>query len=509
MPAPVLSVPTVAGALSSQSEDTELQEQVLTELKKVVDPDLHQDIVSLGFIKNLKTESVVGSEPLEHKVSFDVELTTPACPVKEQMQRQCQDLVSALDGVSSVDVTMTAKTVGRFSSSQAASTNPRLAGIQNIVAVASGKGGVGKSTTTLQLAMALKKTGASVGILDADVYGPSMVLMTGSTQKASSHKTDSGEELVKPNEFMGIKLISTAMFASASQATILRGPMASSIIRQYLTQVDWGELDYLLIDFPPGTGDIQLTLAQSAEITGGVVVTTPQEVALIDARKAIAMFETLKVPVVGVVENQSYFMCDGCDKKHYLYGSYGGRKIARQYGVPLLGQIPFDPKIAEALDPGNAESLLENENVFSSYREIAGKMAGSLATLHKNASTGLQHFSYSWDQLGELTSKSSSIDGAPPTKRSFLTGVGRKNSALALAWNDGGQTLHVPADLRRSCPCATCVDEHTGQKILKDKSVPDSLEIVQLSSVGRYAIQILFSDGHQTGIYTFERLSQI
>lgn len=483
-------------------------EDVLEKLKNVVDPDLHKDIVSLGFIKNLKIEDAENGLG-GFQVSFDVELTTPACPVKEQLKQQCEEQVLAIEGVKRVSVLMTAKTVGRFTSGNT-SANPRLSGIQNIIAVASGKGGVGKSSTTLQLAMALKDTGASVGILDADVYGPSMVLMTGCAATASSRKAESGEDLVVPVDFEGISVISTAMFASASQATILRGPMASSIIKQYLTQVDWGELDYLLIDFPPGTGDIQLTLAQCAEITGGVVVSTPQEVALIDARKAVAMFETLKVPVIGVVENQSYFICDGCDKKHFIYGSSGGRKIARQYGVPLLGQVPFYPKITELLDRGDADKLRGEKEIFSSYQKIAGQMASSLATLHKNSKDCLSHFSYSWDQLKETThepqQKSSAGGGV---KKSFLTGVGKKNNWLSLSWNDGSESLFSPSDLRKSCLCATCVDEHTGEKLLKERSVPDALEIVQVNSVGRYALQIIFSDGHRTGIYTFENLSQM
>ncbi len=439
---------TKAGGIPAGAVTSEL---VLEKLKNVVDPDLHRDIVSLGFVKNLKLETSGGTS-----VSFDVELTTPACPVKEELKKQCEDQVASIDGVTTVNVRMTAKTVGRFTSGNT-SANPRLSGIHNIVAVASGKGGVGKSSTTLQLAMALKETGASVGVLDADVYGPSMVLMTGCTAKPSSRKAENGEELVVPVDFDGISLISTAMFASASQATILRGPMASSIIKQYLTNVDWGELDYLLIDFPPGTGDIQLTLAQCAEITGGVVVTTPQEVALIDARKAVAMFETLKVPVVGVVENQSYFVCDGCDKKHYLYGSAGGRKIARQYGVPLLGQVPFDPKITQALDQGKAEQLKDEDQIFPVYQAIAGQMASSLATLHKNSKDGLSHFSYSWEQLKEVTHSVSQNGGTkqPPEarKRIFLTAIGKKNNALCLVWNDGSQSLYSPTSLRQACPC--------------------------------------------------------
>gem|GEM_PF-7667 len=483
-------------------------EMVLEKLKNVVDPDLHRDIVSLGFVKNLKIESQDSGKLL---VAFDVELTTPACPVKDELQKQCEREVAAIPGVDQIAVNMTAKTVGRFASGST-SANPRLSGIQNIVAVASGKGGVGKSSTTIQLAMALKETGASVGVLDADVYGPSMVLMTGCDQSPSRRTNEAGEELVVPVDFDGIALISTAMFASANQATILRGPMASSIIKQYLTQVDWGELDYLLIDFPPGTGDIQLTLAQCAEITGGVVVSTPQEVALIDARKAIAMFETLKVPVIGIVENQSYFMCDGCDKKHFLYGSSGGRKIARQYGVPLLGQVPFHSKITELLDQGRAEDLKKETQVFDSYSEIAGQMASSLATLHKNSKDTLGHFSYSWEQLPEITrggdEKTPRKGGSGETsKKTFLKSIGKKNTWLCLVWSDDRESFFSPADLRRACLCASCIDENTGAKLLNDSSVDDSIQIVQVNSVGRYALQVIFSDGHRTGIYTFEHLA--
>ncbi len=350
------------------------EEQVRDALKAVVDPDLHKDIVSLGFVTKVDIEGT--------KVAVTVNLTTPACPVKEQLKSQCEAEIRKIPGVAQVDVTMTATTRGARTSAQA-TVHPALANVKNIIAVASGKGGVGKSTTAVGLAYALAKAGSKVGLLDADVYGPSVPRMV----KISKAAAQEGQVIVPP-EADGVKVISMGMFQSGDKAAILRGPMAGTVIKQFLTQVEWGTLDYLIIDYPPGTGDIQLTISQTAPVTGAVIVTTPQEVALMDVRKAVSMFTTLKVPILGVIETMSYFICDGCDKKHFIFRQGGGERLAREFGVALLGQIPIDPAITQGGDDGSPQ--------FAAYLEAAGATAQQLSIINAIDDGALTQFSLVW-----------------------------------------------------------------------------------------------------------------
>ena len=359
------------------------EEAVLEVLKKVEDPDLHKDIVSLGFVKKVQIQG--------KKVSVIVELTTPACPVKDQLRDQCQEMILSLEGVEEAQVEMTAQTRSRKDNIPDL-VKEALGGVKHIIAVASGKGGVGKSTSTVNLAYSLAQAGSKVGILDADIYGPSMMQMT----KVSKPEETSGQMIVPP-EFAGVKIISVAMFTDAKQAQMLRGPMVAQIIRQFLTQIEWGDLDYLLIDYPPGTGDIQLTLSQIAPITGAVVVTTPQEVALIDVRKAISMFDTLKVPVLGVVETMSYFVCDDCDKKHYIFREGGGRKVAAECGLPVIGEVPMDPKVATYSDSGSPLVVSAPETAAAkAYMDAAGKVAAQQSIVSAQSEGALTHFKLEW-----------------------------------------------------------------------------------------------------------------
>jgi len=364
------------------------EDSVRQALRVVIDPDLHQDIVSLGFVKTIVIKNQV--------VAVEVQLTTPACPVKDLLKKQCEDAIRAIPGVTAVQVTMTAQTRASTMNFADEATRSALGKVKNIIAVASGKGGVGKSTTAVNLAYALQQFGSKVGLMDADVYGPSIPQMT----KAGKPTAMSGK-LVVPPEVNGVKVVSVAMFGSADKASILRGPMAAQVVKQFLTQVDWGELDYLIIDYPPGTGDIQLTISQVAPLSGAVVVTTPQEVALIDVRKAISMFETLKVPVLGIVENMSYFVCDGCEKKHHIFRQGGAQKVSRETGLPLLGEIPLDPRVAEMADEGTpfvstpAEQP-KSKAVADAYRGFAGRVAAQQSILNAKNDGALNQFSLDW-----------------------------------------------------------------------------------------------------------------
>lgn len=349
--------------------DPKLQEKIIDALKTVQDPDLHKDIVSLGFVKNLNIEG--------GNVKFDVELTTPACPVKEQLRTECETKVQAIEGVEKVDVNMTA--VVRSTEH----AQPVLTGVKNIIAVASGKGGVGKSTVSTNLAIALSMTGARVGLMDADIYGPSIPQMMGIP--ITSPKVGD-ENKFFPHEKYGLKVVSAAFLTKQGQPLMLRGPMLGGIIQQFLQNVEWGELDYLVIDLPPGTGDVQLTLTQKAPISGAVVVTTPQEVSLIDADKGVKMFQQVKVPLLGIVENMSYFVCDGCDKKHHIFRQGGGKTLADNFDIPLLSEVPIIEEVAEGGDSGIPIVMSNPESPASkAYKDLAGKVAAQLSINQANS----------------------------------------------------------------------------------------------------------------------------
>ncbi len=341
-------------------------DDVLAALRPIIDPDFGRSIVDLGFVKNLAIE---GSH-----VAFTIELTTPACPVKEQFEAAARERVSALPGVESVAVEMTANTRGRPASAQA----EVLPGVRNTIAVASGKGGVGKSTTAINLALALRRSGAAVGLMDCDVYGPSLPLLTG----VSGRPRAEGKRII-PHEGLGLRLMSMGFFTNDSSPVIWRGPMVHGLIRQFLADVAWGELDYLVLDLPPGTGDAALTLTQQAPLAGAVIVTTANDLSLIDARKALAMFQKVEVPVLGVIENMSYFTPpDLPDRKYYLFGQGGGQRVAEELGVDFLGEVPIDPRVVEGGDKGRP-ILVEapDSPAARAFVELAGQVARKLALL--------------------------------------------------------------------------------------------------------------------------------
>jgi ATP-binding protein involved in chromosome partitioning len=350
--------------------------QVLESLRSVKDPDLHKDIVTLGFVKDLSI--------CDGAVKFTIELTTPACPMKERIEGDARRAVSAVPGVTQVNVKFTANT---------RSSNPfqdlaSLPGIANIVAVASGKGGVGKSTVATNVAVALGLAGARVGLMDADIYGPSQALMTGVPK--DQRPALQGNKMV-PIERHGVKVMSIAfLLPDESAAVIWRGPMVGSAVKQFLTDVIWGELDYLVIDMPPGTGDAQLTLVQTVPVSGAVIVTTPQEVALIDVRRAIGMFRKVNVPVLGIVENMSYFVCPGCGSRHDIFLRDGGLNAAQEMEAPFLGQIPINPAIPRGGDSGIPIVVSHPDSVEAKvFREIAGSLAQRIA-IHATESAAAQ-----------------------------------------------------------------------------------------------------------------------
>jgi ATP-binding protein involved in chromosome partitioning len=309
---------------------------VLEALSNIIDPDLHKDVVSLGFIKNLKIES--------GDISFDFELTTPACPVKDRFLDQAKRYVGAIPGVTNVNCTMTSNVRSAGGSAKASVSLP---GVKQIVAVGAGKGGVGKSTCAVGLAVALQQSGASVGLLDADIHGPNVPLMMGLTQPPHQH-----ENRINPGFSHGVKIMSAGYFVQENLPLIWRGPMVGKMIQELLGNVEWGELDYLVVDLPPGTGDAPLTLAQSIPLSGAVVVTQPPDVSLMDATKAIAMFQKLEVPILGIVENMSYFVCPCCGERTEIFSHGGGRAAAERLKVPFLGEIPLNGSIREGGDTG-------------------------------------------------------------------------------------------------------------------------------------------------------------
>jgi ATP-binding protein involved in chromosome partitioning len=306
-------------------------DSVLSVLQPVQDPELRKSLVELNMIRNVKIDG--------GKVSFTLVLTTPACPLREFIVEDCQKAVKQLPGVTDVSVEVTAETPQQKSLPD----RTGISGVKNIVAISSGKGGVGKSTVAVNVAVALAQTGAKVGLLDADIYGPNDPTMLGLADATITVRQGEKGEILEPAFNHGVKLVSMGFLIDRDQPVIWRGPMLNGVIRQFLYQVQWGELDYLIVDMPPGTGDAQLTLTQAVPMAGVVIVTTPQNVALLDSRKGLRMFQQLNVPVLGIVENMSYFIPPDMPEKQYdIFGSGGGEKTAKELGVPLLGCVPLE-----------------------------------------------------------------------------------------------------------------------------------------------------------------------
>ncbi|MDO6390252.1 Mrp/NBP35 family ATP-binding protein [Pontibacter sp. BT731] len=343
------------------------KEDILKALSYVEEPDLGKDLVTLNMIEDVQVDG--------KNVSFTVILTTPACPLKDLIRNACiRAIHTMVDKEAEVTVNMTSRvTSGRAGSSEV------LTGVKNIIAVASGKGGVGKSTVTSNLAIALAQSGAKVGLIDADIFGPSIPTMFGvEDQRPSMVQGDHGKNYIIPVEKYGVKLMSIGFLTPPDHAVIWRGPMASSALKQFITDVEWGELDYLLLDLPPGTSDIHLTMVQTLPVTGAVIVTTPQKVAIADAQKGLQMFRQpqINVPVLGVVENMAYFTpAELPENKYYIFGQEGGQNLAKKFDVPVLGQVPLVQSIRESGDAGTPVALQNDSPASGVFRELAQAVA--------------------------------------------------------------------------------------------------------------------------------------
>jgi ATP-binding protein involved in chromosome partitioning len=344
------------------------KEQVLTALGHVEEPDLKKDLVTLNMIEDVEING--------NKVSFSVILTTPACPLKALIENACRNAISHfVSKEAEVSINMTSRVSKQ--------KNQPLSNIKNIIVVASGKGGVGKSTVAVNLALGLAKTGAQVGLIDADIYGPSIPIMFGlEGARPQAVQTEAGKTKIFPIEKFGIKLLSIGFFTDPNQPVPWRGPMVSTAVKQLFNDADWGELDYMIVDLPPGTGDIHITLTQTYPVAGAVIVTTPQNVALSDAKKGIGMFmmNAINVPLLGVVENMSYFTpAELPDNKYYIFGKDGGKRLAEQFDVPFLGEIPLIKGISDAGDAGQPIVLDDNSPMASAFMDIAKKVAQQVA----------------------------------------------------------------------------------------------------------------------------------
>lgn len=353
---------------------SELKQQVIDALRTVQDPDLHKDLVTLGMVKKVDVDG-------DGNVSVTVQLTTPACPMKKKIEDDCRAAIGRVPGIRRLDVEMTAD-VSRANVQQGKSALP---GVKNIIAVASGKGGVGKSTTAVNLAVALKQLGARVALLDADIYGPNVPGMLGVTGRPRVI-----EQRIIPLEAWGIHVVSIGFMVSEEQPLVWRGPMLHGVMRQLLFDVAWGDQDYLVIDMPPGTGDVQLSLSQMVPVTGAVIVTTPQNVALQDVRKGIAMFRQVQIPILGVVENMAYYVCPQCGHRDEVFSHGGGHDTAREFDAPFLGEIPLNSSIRLASDAGQPLAALPDSRFHSIYRGIAQKVAQQIAI--QNAKSGPKPF---------------------------------------------------------------------------------------------------------------------
>ncbi|KAK9835351.1 hypothetical protein WJX81_004228 [Elliptochloris bilobata] len=437
--------------------------QVLRELARIVDPDFGMDIVSCGFVKELQTDG--------GRVSFKLELTTPACPIKDEFERKARDYVNALPWVSQVDLAMTAQSARPLGADDGRAGG--LAEVQHVIAVSSCKGGVGKSTVAVNLAYTLAQMGARVGIFDADVYGPSLPTMVSPELRVL--KMDPATRMIEPTEYEGVKLVS---FGFAGQGSaIMRGPMVSGVIQQLLTTAQWGVLDYLVVDFPPGTGDIQLTLCQTVQFSAAVVVTTPQKLAFVDVAKGIRMFARMAVPCAAVAENMAFF--DGDDGRRYRpFGEGSGARIVRDFGLPNLVQFPIVPELSAAGDGGRPLVVAAPTSATAqAFMELGALVVREIAKLRLQPRNAVR-----FDE---------------------------ERAAFAVNLPGGSGEFYLrPAVVRRADTSASSINEWTGERTLRDEDVPEDVRPASVQPLGNYAAQITWQDGFNQ-VAPFELLQSL
>lgn len=431
------------------------EQTILDALKHIIDPDFKKDIVTLRFVKNIKIQGA--------DVSLDIVLTTPACPVKEEFRSQAEKALLAINGVRAVKVNMTAQPPTIVQPAAVGANSP-LSKVGAIVAVSSCKGGVGKSTMAGAMAQELAHRGYKVGLLDADIHGPSVPTLF---DLANVEMMTNAQNQLLPVEKGNLKLMSFGFLLGDAPA-VMRGPIVTRYIQQLLFSVAWGDLDYLFIDMPPGTGDVQLTITQSIKLAGAVIVTTRQNLSLVDVSRGILMFERVNVPILGVVENMSYFICDQCDKKHYIFGESHANSMQERYGIPTLAEIPLLPRLTGKLDEYLGNSFIQD------------------ATDHVIRAVG----------------KSSMEDRSAP-------GVAFDGKTITLKWNNGRVWTVSNKDLRASCQCALCINEMTGAKIIDPAKIRADIAATQVTPLGNYAVGVTWNDGHSSGIYPYKRIEEL
>ncbi len=444
------------------------EQEVLASLRTLVDPDARRDLGSLNAIKDLRVDEA-------GRVAFTLELANPGAPHRAQLEAEAEARVRRLPWVT--DVTLFVAARPRAAAGTPPARPPGLARVRHILAVSSCKGGVGKSTVAVNLAFTLRRLGAKVGLFDADVYGPSLPTMVNPEQKDVHVVGD----LIQPLQYESVRLMSFGYVNTGEQSgpAIMRGPMVSQVINQLLTSTAWGELDYLVIDFPPGTGDIQLTLLQLVPITAAVIVTTPQQLSFVDVVKGIQMFDKLKVPTIAVVENMSYYQCPKCGDRQFLFGQGARRQLVEQFGIRNSFEVPIYPEISRQGDSGRPVVLASPDGaVAGHYQEIGEAVRRAVDALDQGAQT-------------------------PPQVR-YQAGQG-----LLVSTADGATRTVAPAALRRRCRCAHCVEEFTGKPLLKPESVSDSVYPTALQPMGNYAVAVTWSDGHNSSIYPYEVLLEL
>lgn len=436
------------------------EEKILNSLRHIIDPDFKKDIVTLGFVKNIR---INGGD-----VVLDIALTTPACPVKEEFRSHVEKAVIALEGVRTVKVNMTVQASTAVQPTESGGNNP-LSKVGAIVAVSSCKGGVGKSTMAGFIAQELAHRGHKVGLLDADIHGPSLPTLF--------DLRDVNLQVSAQNHLLPVKVgaqgpvplqVMSFGFLLGDAPAVMRGPIVTRYIQQLLFNVAWGELDYLFIDMPPGTGDVQLTITQSVKLTGAVIVTTRQNLSLVDVSRGILMFERVNVPILGVIENMSYFMCDSCAKKHYIFGESHANSMQERFGIPTLAEVPLLPRLTGKLDTYSANSFIQE------------------ATDHVVRAVGKS-------SMEDRSAPATSFDG----------------KAITLKWKNGRVWMVGNKELRASCQCALCINEMTGEKTLDVSKIKADIAATQVTPLGNYAIGVTWNDGHSSGIYPYKKIEEL